>query len=265
MGSGEKEPAGDSLEVRVEQPKPGGRTGRIKLGVAEMELPPWALTFAALLVVCALAGYLYSLVAPLIAGRQLVALDLVKQFEEYQKHVMEAPGARALVFQDPARGWLEAKLFDSDGCIELTGKTPAGGVERFIQAAEIRIPAPGNTNGGRRAGAAASGSDASFPAAYPQSDLPAPSTLLVAMSDAERTELNPVRIPTQAPNCSGRCLNPHPGAFTSWNGDRNGCWVQVWRQWPEGCKHYQWYNSCNGFWDADQNGPKIYWVCCIPH
>jgi hypothetical protein len=58
--------------------------------------------------------------------------------------------------------------------------------------------------------------------------------------------------------CAGRCLNPHPGPFRSWNGQVNGCWVQVWRQWPEGCTHYQWFNSCANYWD-----PQIWWTCCV--
>ena len=64
--------------------------------------------------------------------------------------------------------------------------------------------------------------------------------------------------------CGRRCLDPHPGAFRWWNGQANGCWIQVWRAWPEGCRHFQWYNSCNGVWDAHPNGaPKVYWDCCV--
>jgi uncharacterized protein YeaO (DUF488 family) len=62
----------------------------------------------------------------------------------------------------------------------------------------------------------------------------------------------------------GNCLNPHPGAFRSWYGEKNGCWVAVYRQWPDGCTHYQWYNACNGIWDAYPNGaPKVYWTSCV--
>ena len=69
---------------------------------------------------------------------------------------------------------------------------------------------------------------------------------------------------TQAPSCRGRCLDPHPGTFRQWTGQQNGCWVQVWRSWPEGCQHYQWYNSCNGYWDSYPNGaPRVYWNCCV--
>ena len=56
----------------------------------------------------------------------------------------------------------------------------------------------------------------------------------------------------------GRCLNPHPGPFRSWPGQQNGCLVQVWRQWQDGCTHFQWANNCNGSWD-----PQIYWTYCV--
>jgi hypothetical protein len=64
--------------------------------------------------------------------------------------------------------------------------------------------------------------------------------------------------------CARRCLDPHPGEFRYWNGAQNGCWIQVWRSWPEGCRHYQWFNSCNGYWDSYPNGaPRVYWDCCV--
>ncbi|HEV7397015.1 MAG TPA: hypothetical protein VGN86_10930 [Pyrinomonadaceae bacterium] len=72
-----------------------------------------------------------------------------------------------------------------------------------------------------------------------------------------------VSVPAQN-GCQRRCLDPHPGAFQAWNGQQNGCWIQVWRRWPEGCQHYQWFNSCNGYWDSYPNGaPKVVWTCCI--
>ena len=69
---------------------------------------------------------------------------------------------------------------------------------------------------------------------------------------------------TQAPSCRGKCLDPHPGQFRQWAGQKNGCWVQTWRSWPEGCQHYQWYNFCNGYWDSYPNGaPRVFWSCCV--
>jgi len=56
----------------------------------------------------------------------------------------------------------------------------------------------------------------------------------------------------------GRCLNPHPGQFRFWYGQQDGCIVQVWRQWPDGCTHFQWFNNCSKSWD-----PQIYWTYCV--
>ena len=74
-----------------------------------------------------------------------------------------------------------------------------------------------------------------------------------------------VLLKSTAPStCGGRCWDPHPGPFRFWYGQQNGCWVQVWRSWQEGCQHYQWYNSCNGYWDLHPNGaPKVNWTCCV--
>lgn len=72
--------------------------------------------------------------------------------------------------------------------------------------------------------------------------------------------------PSQArPGCSGKCLDPHPGKFTTSEGQRRDqCWVQVWRRWPDGCTHWQWFDRCNTRWDADAAGrPRVTWTCCV--
>jgi hypothetical protein len=58
--------------------------------------------------------------------------------------------------------------------------------------------------------------------------------------------------------CNGRCLNQHPGTYQESNGQVNGCMVQVWRRWPDGCAQYLWKNSCTGTLD-----PKVTWTCCV--
>jgi hypothetical protein len=59
----------------------------------------------------------------------------------------------------------------------------------------------------------------------------------------------------------GSCVNPHAGPFNNWYGPANGCWAPFWRQWRDGCTHYQMYNTCNGQWD-----PQIHWTfCAVQH
>jgi len=55
------------------------------------------------------------------------------------------------------------------------------------------------------------------------------------------------------------CLSPHPWNFRSWWGPANGCWAPMYRQWNDGCTHYQMYNACTGQWDA-----RIVWTYCNP-
>lgn len=63
---------------------------------------------------------------------------------------------------------------------------------------------------------------------------------------------------------AGRCWNPHPGEFKTWYGDRDGEWIQVWRQWPDGCKHVQMFNTVRGVWDTNRDGtPKVTWTSCV--
>jgi hypothetical protein len=69
---------------------------------------------------------------------------------------------------------------------------------------------------------------------------------------------------SSAAGCQGQCVNPHPGAFKSWNEPVDGCRVKTWRQWPDGCLHYQGYNTCTGAWDNKPDGtPDVHWTCCV--
>jgi hypothetical protein len=65
--------------------------------------------------------------------------------------------------------------------------------------------------------------------------------------------------------CNGRCLNPHPNQFKTWYGQRKGTWVQVYRQWSDGCTQYQWFDTQSNRWDEDARtkAPKIFWTCCV--
>lgn len=51
----------------------------------------------------------------------------------------------------------------------------------------------------------------------------------------------------------------HPWTFRTWWGPANGCWAPLYRQWKDGCTHYQMFNACNGQWD-----PRIVWTFCNP-
>lgn len=60
--------------------------------------------------------------------------------------------------------------------------------------------------------------------------------------------------------CNGVCLEPHPEMERrEWWGDPDGeCWISYWIEWKDGCRAYQWYNSCYEIWDD-----VVYWDCCV--
>jgi hypothetical protein len=66
-------------------------------------------------------------------------------------------------------------------------------------------------------------------------------------------------------SAEGHCqAGVHAGQFTTEFGARDGCWVQVWRTFEDGCRHYQMFNSCNGYWDTNPDGsPKVSWTHCV--
>lgn len=69
-------------------------------------------------------------------------------------------------------------------------------------------------------------------------------------------------VPLEA-SVQGRCLNPHPGNFQTTYGRRDGCWIEVWRQWQDSCTHVQMFNTCSGGWDSHPNGsPRLRWTLC---
>ncbi len=66
------------------------------------------------------------------------------------------------------------------------------------------------------------------------------------------------------PGCQRGCLNPHPGEFRWWYGQQRNGWVEVWRQWPEGCQHVQLFHPRSGSWESNPDGSaKVRWVCCV--
>jgi hypothetical protein len=57
---------------------------------------------------------------------------------------------------------------------------------------------------------------------------------------------------------SGNCVNPHPGEFRYWWGTpTDKCNSPMYRQFQDGCVHYQIYNRCANAWDA-----RIFWTTC---
>ena len=215
----------------------------IKIPGLECTLPlsRWAVTAIALLIIGGVAcAIYYTLIYPHIQGdnalRQKVDPFTLRQLQESQKHAGHAPDHVASPYNGE-RGHIDVSYYSSDGCLLVTRRMadPAIPEEKlWIQelSRDKLSPAPGPIHGMFRSGGLSLG--------------------LVTPAFAQQG----------AGACGGRCLSQHPGQFQSWSGERRGCWVQVWRQWPDGCKHYQWYNSCSSYWDEERRVPRLYWVCC---
>jgi hypothetical protein len=156
---------------------------------------------------------------------------------------------------DDLRGEMKVRYYGSDGCVLIVRKQP-GGSSRWIPhwipaVAGDDAPSPGRiaarTTPPVHTAAAPGGSDVG---------------LAFAGLRAAHA-VGPLAAAAAGGGCGGRCTNPHAGSFETREGERKACWVQVWRQWPDGCAHYQWFNTCESYWDSDAEGPKVHWTCCV--
>ncbi len=78
------------------------------------------------------------------------------------------------------------------------------------------------------------------------------STSLDARAPSGAAELEPIQ--------TNYCMNPHPGTFRYWWGQPiDQCNSPMYRQFADGCTHYQIYNRCANAWDG-----RIFWVTCNP-
>lgn len=198
----------------------------------EIPLPRWAVYAVAAVGVVGFAVYLSAKLIPEFKPKNIVEVPRSEfiQIQEAQKHVIESPEAQLPVFSD-ARGDLKVFLYRSDGCLLVSrrGSDPSSSPVNFWLLDPTRSPSsppPGATSG--------------------------------SLSSLDYGILSSPAFAQPG------CLNPHPGEFAWWNGERKECWIQVWRKWPDGCTHYQWFSTCNNVWDTNPDGtPRIYWVACF--
>jgi hypothetical protein len=183
--------------------------------------------------------------------------QLTEDYRAYQKNsaqdpsrtpALKTPERIETIYDTPERGALKVALF-AGNAVRVTRTGPAPNrieVSTWVPAPPNRVEsAPGPLDGAR--------------SSLSEDRMPTRERVNAEFRHASLTAPAPL---SSAP--VGNCLNPHPGAFRSWYGEKNGCWVAVYRQWPDGCTHYQWYNACTGAWDIYPNGaPKVYWTVCV--
>ncbi len=257
-----------------------GQIPTLKIFGMEIPLPPWAVSIVAAVVIIAVAVTLVFTIMhyrddraekkeirrqkqELQAERETVEkqkkdLDMKgEEFKESYRHLLEQP--------EPVRSpWpnLSFQLYRSDGCVWVIRRTRHGLIPRwFPDPSKISPPPrPEPEEGVVRGASLAPG------LTMPRSESPVPPQALaqpIAFSPAPFHRGGQMALAQPGSDCKRRCQNPHPGEFSSWEGERDGCWVKVWRQWRDGCTHYQWFNICYSYWDSDERGqPRVYWTCC---
>ncbi|MDX6270237.1 MAG: hypothetical protein QOD28_1460 [Acidobacteriota bacterium] len=187
--------------------------------------------------------------ASLRAKKEEIEQQLVR-YKEYQIHYGEAPKSTRELFNSADLGSLSVSFFTSDGCLRVNRKAPGHNQAEliyWIAAKSIPLEAPPGKLDDVKVS---------------RQEVP-PTSQPFLNASYQFASLDPAAAAPTAGKSVAGCLDPHPGAFQSWNGQQNGCWIQVWRRWPEGCQHYQWFNGCNGYWDNHPNGaPRVYWTSC---
>lgn len=210
------------------EPEIPTRTMTFKALGVECPLPRWALAPIALVLVLGLAAYLaQQFVLPLMTRlKDLNAYEAEKN--EAYKHSVESP--ITLTANDPN---FRINYFKSDGCLQV--------VRDRAQAQWLLAPPPAHSE----------------PAPGRVAERPAIGALpWEATAEAQPPAGGPGPLPRS-------CRNPHPGQFTSSDGERRGCWQQEYRSWADGCRHYQWFDACHRTWDVNPDGsPRVYWTVC---
>lgn len=220
----------------------------IKLG-----LPRWATYCVALILsLGAVIPVVSQVLYPLIQTR-LAPDKTQKGFTEYQRHFGEVARNTQTILDSPDLGSISVSYYTSDGCLLLKRKGPGSNqaeILHWIESKPITLEAPPGQLEDKRGSLRESPPPPSQPAFGATYQLASFNPAAAAPPATERAAVG--------------CGNSHSGQFQTWNGQKNGCWVEVWRRWPDGCEHYQWYNTCNGYWDNHPDGtPRVSWKNCV--
>jgi len=177
--------------------------------------------------------------------------------KEMEFHKNDGSGHRFSLHTDKY-GDTVATFFDSDGCIAIA--RPGVPLPYLPQPQAILewSLAPGkrppSTAPSEALPLGATSTPASGSAWSANGDHQRVHLLAVHQATSVRAESEPKLVQVQA-----GCWNsgPHPWPFRTWWGPANGCWAPLYRQWNDGCTHYQMFNTCSGQWD-----PQIHWTFC---
>ncbi len=231
---------------------------------AELPLPRWAIACIAvvLIAVSAVGGAYYAY--DKIATTTLVPKEQLNVYLATQFHDTSDTDKKDTSTQDyPDDGILITVIhFHSDGCVEIVryDKAKKKGDAKWMFGPHAHTGNPEPEKAGVESGQSLKTlqsvqlDDGEIQKAV--------ASLKLERSSFDSTQskfTNLKRIGYQ-----GRCLDPHPGPFNYSNQVVNQCLIQVWRYFPDGCIHFQYFNPCNGSWDVYPNGAAhVTWTRCV--
>jgi hypothetical protein len=238
---------------------------QVEAGKFKFPIPKWSVQILGIVVVLAL-GYTY-LSGPFHNFVETYRLGKNTANDQGHAYDLFAKAPMLVASKEGDLGVLEASLYFTEDCISVVWKSKVGSSRprpHFVCGIikENQPESPGRVVGQKydvyEPHSNTSSSYAGFVPPLSPEDQIWPS--LRFKSQIETNAL-PTAAPPRTPQ--GACLNPHPGNFKSWYGQRNGCWLQVWRQFPDNCTHYQWFNTCGGYWEVNPDGsPRVFWTAC---
>lgn len=194
--------------------------GKVSFGAWKLEgVPRWALACATLAAVVIGAWWTIGPTHQELISQQEANASLQSLVDEMGKHFGEAPEA-AVTLMDDERGSLTASRYRSDNCTLLV-RTAAGKAPRTRLIPDMAT-------------------DTHSAEMVPDTD-----DWLAAFAAA-------------GARAEGQCLAYHPGPFRWWQGAKNGCAVDIWREWPDGCQHVQTIDVCH-----DGVAGPVRWTNCV--
>jgi hypothetical protein len=174
----------------------------------------------------------------------------------HEEHPEDSPEMKK-VFQIADDNYLGYKFYaNSDRCVFVIRRENGVTTSRWLRDPISQSAAAGAGHHAEAGDHASQSADASvlarvFDGLIPSAEAAAPLT-------------SPARAGVLLQSVQAGCVQgTHPGQFTWWWGPpENQCWTPMFRQWKDGCKHYQRFNKCSNAWDD-----TIHWVSCTagPH
>lgn len=185
-----------------------------------------------------------------------------QRITEAEKHKKAKDPFKPIPIDSSAGHLVTAEYYPSDGCIHVIRNNGGTGPYGISEEQDLWIPDPSRVGSiqAEMKKPAARDEEAERVAelATRRAEAQRRARLQMVSLDAVDFEQFSDRPPALKEVQVG-CLNPHPWGFRSWWGPANGCIAPFYRQWNDGCTHYQVYNACTGYWD-----PNVYWTFCAP-